>query len=285
MTGDGTNDAPALKLSDVGFAMNSGSDVAKSASDIVLLDNNFVGMVRATMWGRNIRDNIRKFLQFQMAANIATCVVVVAGALGGGNHPGSLLKPVQLLWLNLIMDTFAALALATGLPNEAVLLSRPPERRTAPMILPTMWVRIAWQSAFQIVVQLFLMGWGSRFCEAPSWGDRLEVLDEPALRRGGGAAWSAKTHNTLMFNTFIWMQVFNFFNARLIRANERFFGDWQASQMLLGVVVGVAFTQVGIVQFGGEFFGTVPLSPSLWILSIGLASQSLTVGWLSRRHG
>lgn len=112
VTGDGTNDAPALKLSDVGFAMNSGSEVAKRACDIILLQDSFAGMVVATLWGRNIRDNIRKFLQFQLTVNIAACVISFIGAMLNEQNVTPL-KPVQLLWLNLIMDTLAALALAT----------------------------------------------------------------------------------------------------------------------------------------------------------------------------
>eukprot|EP00659_Diplonema_papillatum_P006895 gene6895-10579_t len=125
VTGDGTNDAPALRLADVGFAMNDGTDVAKKASKIILLDNNFVSVVKACKWGRNVNDNIRKFLQFQFTVNCVLLIITFIGAVkdavssdGDGEPP---LAPIHLLWANLIMDTMAALALSTENPNDELL--------------------------------------------------------------------------------------------------------------------------------------------------------------------
>lgn len=259
VTGDGTNDAPALKAADVGFAMNSGSDIAKQASDIVLMNDNFVGVVKAAMWGRNVRDNIRKFIHFQLTVNIVACVVAFIGAVINTQNL-SPLKPVQLLWLNLIMDTLAALALATELPSEA-LLARPPDRKDAPVISPFMWFGILSQSAFQLASQIMLLTVGHRAFGVRSYGDE---------------------HLTLVFNCFVMLQVFNFFNARLLHQDADVRVGLQRSQGLLFIVGAIFVTQVAIVQRGGRFMSTVPLTVSQWLACMAIGSASLPVGALAR---
>ena len=196
VTGDGTNDAPALKAADVGFSMNSGSDIAKQASDIILLDDRFTGVVKAVMWGRNVRANIRKFLQFQLTVNITACIIAFFGAVISAQNL-SPLKPVQLLWLNLIMDTFAALALATEAPCGPQLLSREPEKRSAGIITWPMVVVVTVMTCFQLLVQVFLLVTAHRYFGRKFFDD---------------------VHLTLVFNAFVWLQVFNFFNARVLAA-------------------------------------------------------------------
>lgn len=148
VTGDGTNDAPALKKADVGFAMNSGTNVAKEASDIVLIDDNFASIITAVRWGRNIYTNVRKFLQFQLTVNCVAMFIVFLGGVVVKDPP---LTSVQMLWVNLIMDTCAALALATEPPAEDI-LNHPPYKRSERIVTPVMWRNIIGQALFQITV-------------------------------------------------------------------------------------------------------------------------------------
>ncbi|EAN78541.1 calcium-transporting ATPase, putative [Trypanosoma brucei brucei TREU927] len=274
VTGDGTNDAPALKLSDVGFAMNSGSEVAKRASDIILLHDNFAGMVKATMWGRNVRDNVRKFLQFQLTVNCVACVFAFCGALI--NESNILpLKPVQLLWLNLIMDTLASLALATELPLEKRLFDRAPEPRDTPIILPGMLFQVAVQGGYQFVVQIYMLLAGHRLFGDSSTGE-VERRSRPPID------YLCPKHLSIVFNVFVLMQVMNFFNARLLHEEDSFFENWGSSRLLLLIVAVIAVLQVCIVQYGGRFMSTVPLSTEEWLYCTLYASGSLAVGAASR---
>ena len=152
VTGDGTNDAPALSKSDVGFAMFAGTDIAKEASDIVIIDNNFSSIVTAIIYGRNIYDNIRKFLQFQLSVNFCACILVFVCACVGNETP---LTPIQMLWVNLIMDSLGSLALATEPPYEE-LLQREPTKRSESIINGRMWKHIIMQSLCQIILLVIL---------------------------------------------------------------------------------------------------------------------------------
>ena len=162
VTGDGTNDAPALKAADVGLAMNSGTAVAKEASDIVILDDNFSSIVSSIKWGRCVYDNIRKFLQFQLTVNVVALLLVFIAAVSGEKDPP--LNAVQMLWVNLIMDTMGALALGTEQPKDE-LLQRPPYKRDAFLVNKPMCRNILAQSAFQLILLLLLLYVG------PEWFD------------------------------------------------------------------------------------------------------------------
>ncbi len=190
VTGDGTNDAPALKLADVGFSMGiSGTEVAKEASAIILMDDTFNSIVKALKWGRSVNDAVKRFLQFQLTVNVTAVVLTFVSAVSSTNET-SVLTAVQLLWVNLIMDTLAALALATDPPQDSV-LDRKPERKGASIISTTMWKMIIGQAIYQLVIT-FLLYYGATVILPPNDPD-----PDPTQI------------NTLVFNTFVWMQIFN----------------------------------------------------------------------------
>jgi len=189
VTGDGTNDAAALKAADVGFSMGiAGTEVAKEASDIILMDDNFASIVKAVSWGRAVNDAVKKFLQFQITVNITAVLLTFISAVASSNET-SVLTAVQLLWVNLIMDTFAALALATDPPTPSM-LQRRPEPRSAPLITLTMWKMIIGQAIYQLVVTLILYFAGITILSYQTTHEQNQL-------------------QTLVFNTFVWMQIFN----------------------------------------------------------------------------
>lgn len=259
VTGDGTNDAPALKNANVGFAMNTGTDVAKKASDVVILDDNFRSIVTAMKWGRNVNDNICKFIQFQTTVNVAAVFIAFVGAIlsGSGESP---LKPVQLLWLNLIMDTMAALALATELPTEQ-LLDRPPRSRDTPLISRRMWLNILGQATYQIAVQLWLLNGGHK---------HFGVTKDSAL------------HLTIIFNIFVLMQVANEFNARMLHGGVNFLSGITRAPLFIMIIFITLIVQVVGVTYFGPFMKTVPLSPRLWRLCLKFSVMPIPIGILLR---
>jgi Ca2+ transporting ATPase len=260
VTGDGTNDAPALRAADVGFAMNSGTKVAIEAADIVLMDDNFSSIVQSVLWGRNVYANAARFLQFQLTVNLVAVITAVSGALVYTESP---LSALQMLWINLIMDSLASLALATDLPDES-LLQRPPCDRHEGFLDPRkspILKHVVGQGLYQLAALWWLLA------AAPA------VLEIEQHVAGQGPS----VHHTLVFNAFVCMQLFNQVNSRKVSDQEEVHKGLTKARLFLYVVLGEAVLQLCIVQWGGEVFDTVPLTLPQWLLCAGIGAGSLLV--------
>ncbi|KAJ5677153.1 uncharacterized protein N7477_002786 [Penicillium maclennaniae] len=260
VTGDGTNDAQALKNADVGFAMGiTGTEVAKEASDIILMDDNFASIVKAMAWGRTVSDAVKKFLQFQITVNITAVVLTFVSAVASSSED-SVLSAVQLLWVNLIMDTFAALALATDPPSPYV-LDRRPESKAAPLITLTMWKMIIGQSIYQLVVTFVLNFAGHSIF----------------------TSWSDEHMQTVVFNTFVFMQIFNQYNSRRIDNKLNIMeGIWR-NKWFIGIQLIIIGGQILIIFVGGQAFSVKRLDEgSQWAVSLVLGALSVPIAVIIR---
>ena len=260
VTGDGTNDAPALKAAQVGLSMGDGTSVAKEASDITIIDNSFSSITRAVMWGRSLYRNIQRFLLFQLTINVAACIIVMLGSLLGTESP---LTITQMLWVNLIMDTFAAGALASLSPSWSVMKERP--RKSGEkgdfIITKPMARNIFAVGALFVVVQVALLLWQSR-------GDGLSQYEQSEF-----------------FTFFVMLQFWNMFNAKAyLSGTSAFKGLWENKSFLLVCLV-IVLGQFLIVTFGGEMFNVVPLTAKSWGVIIASTSVVLWVGEIIRLFG
>jgi magnesium-transporting ATPase (P-type) len=334
VTGDGTNDAPALKAADVGLAMGiTGTKVAQGAADIVILDDKFSSIVRAIEWGRAVYDSVRKFLQFQLTVNIVALLIVFVGAVAGFPEP---LNAVQLLWVNLVMDTMGALALSTELPTPE-LLERKPYKRSAGLISRPMWRNILCQSVFQIILLLVLIFKGADLFGIPhgitcegykvdststlwdiSTGEKSATgtiscssfntycnrkgdtcyNDDNVMRPDGtytslsefqGFGSDCLTcdlngyvQNTLIFNAFIFCQIFNEYNSRRLGDELNCMEGIHTNPIFLFVTLFSIGAQIFLVYIGGEFVKTSPLTLEQFVITMGLGALSMPIGVLMR---
>ena len=257
VTGDGTNDAPALKAAQVGLSMGDGTAVAKEASDITILDNSFSSITRAVMWGRSLYRNIQKFLLFQLTINVAACLIVLLGSLIGTESP---LTITQMLWVNLIMDTFAAGALASLPPNERVMEDKPRKSGKDGDFIITRPMAYAIFGVGALFV-LILLGLLIHFHAS----DGLSPHD---------LSW--------FFSFFVLLQFWNMFNAKAFMEGRSAFAGLSQCKGFLFVAAVIVFGQYLIVTLGGEMFNVVPLSWQDWGVIIGSTSLVLWVGELWR---
>ncbi len=274
VTGDGTNDGPALKTANVGFSMGiAGTEVAKEASDIIVMDDNFSSIVGAIMWGRCVNDAVRKFLQFQLSVNIVAVITTFVTAIASDEERPAL-TPVQLLWINLIMDTLAALALATD-PASPKLLERKPDKLSSPLITIDMWKMMLGQSIYQLILVLVL-----HFVGPTIFNHVQDTLGDPVLEqllREQRAELAA-----LVFNAFVWCQLFSQLNSRRLDRKLNVFegilrNPWFISIMLIEIGL-----QILIVFVGGAAFSVTALNGRDWGISIVAGFITLPVGVLIR---
>ncbi len=264
VTGDGTNDAPALNAAQIGLSMGDGTSVAKEASDITILDNSFKSIAKAVMWGRSLYINIQRFILFQMTINVAACLIVLLGAVLGTESP---LTVTQMLWVNLIMDTLAALALASLPPDKEVLRDKP-RPRNANIITRDMVVRIFGVGLFFVIILFGLVQY-LKHNELTALSDFSTVGYFRSFFNFHHVKMGLSQYElTLIFTIFVLMQFWNLFNVRAFRSNKSAFKGFFNKEMLSGfdmALIIIAVGQVLIVEFGGKMFDVVPLPLEDWI--------------------
>ena len=281
VTGDGTNDAPALNKAQIGLSMGDGTSVAKEASDITILDNSFKSIARAVMWGRSLYLNIQRFILFQMTINVAACLIVLLGAVMGTDSP---LTVTQMLWINLIMDTFAAMALASLPPDKSVLKDKP-RSRTAFIITKDMGRRIFGVGLLFVAVLFGFIQYFMHF--------GVDSLSEFSLRdyfssyfnfHHVGGNFTPK-ELSLLFTIFVFMQFWNIFNAKAYHTMDSAFKGLFDKDIMRGfgvTILIIAIGQILIITFGGEMFSVVPLPFDEWVRIIIGTSLILWLGEIER---
>ncbi|OHS97130.1 calcium-translocating P-type ATPase, PMCA-type family protein [Tritrichomonas foetus] len=260
VTGDGSNDSTALRKANVGLAMGQcGTELAKMASDIVILDDNFNSIVMALKWGRCIYDNVRSFLQFQLTVNVCAMIISFVGSCVMKSSP---LRAIQLLWVSLIMDSFGALALATKAPFDS-LLDRPPYGESGALISRLMYRNIIVHALFQTALCLLVLFGAEKFFKVDTTIDRAE--------------------NTFIFNVFVFCQIFNLLNSRVTDPSQSFFEGLFSNVFFWIIFFGITIVQCILVEFGGQIFGCTHMPWQQWLWSVGLAACEFIVGFILRR--
>lgn len=271
VTGDGTNDAPALKAAHVGLSMGDGTSVAKEASDITIVDNSFSSIGRAVMWGRSLFQNIQRFILFQMTVNVAACFIVLAGAFMGMESP---LTVTQMLWVNLIMDTFAAMALASLPPSESVMKDKP-RSREAFIINRPMWNSIIGVGGIFFLLLLAIL----YIFENYSVNSMTEIFS--FIPQTSGEPSLTPYELSMFFTIFVFLQFWNMFNARAFETGRSAFHFKDCGGFIIIALI-IIIGQIFIVSVGGQFFNVTPLRISDWLIIIGFTSLVLWIGEIIR---
>ena len=266
VTGDGTNDAPALKAAQVGLSMGDGTAVAKEASDITIIDNSFASIGRSVMWGRSLYRNIRRFILFQMTVNVVACLIVLCGAFMGTESP---LSVTQMLWVNLIMDTFAAMALASLPPSPDVMKDKPRSRFDF-IINRSMWNFII-GTGLTLFIALFGLLY---YFEHTNLESLTDIGRVPFLTENKGLS---RYELSLFFTIFVFVQFWNLFNVRAFQSGLSAF-HFKGCRGFLFIVAVILFGQIAIVSVGGNFFNVEPLKLTDWIIIIAGTSVVLWIG-------
>ena len=279
VTGDGTNDAPALKAAQVGLSMGDGTSVAKEASDITIIDNSFASIGNAVLWGRSLYRNIQRFLLFQLTVNVAACLVVLAGAFMDTDAP---LTVTQMLWVNLIMDTFAAMSLSSLPPNKSLMRQKPRDRHDF-IIDSHMSIHIAWTGLLfsALLIFLFVVLKHCNISEITSWRQFRDLL-------ASGTYIKTPAHiitpyeSALFFTTFVMMQFWNMFNAKAYRSAYSAFRLKRCGEFVF-IALLIFFGQILIINIGGEMFNVEPLNLQDWIAIISTTALVVIIGEAVRR--
>ena len=275
VTGDGTNDAPALNAAQVGLSMGDGTSVAKEASDITIMDNSFASITKAVMWGRSLYQNIQRFVLFQLVVNIVACLIVVIGAFTGAESP---LTVTQMLWVNLIMDTFAALAFASLPPSMEVMKNKP--RRSTDFILSRdMIYRILSTGILFMVILFGLMQCfrNNNDIESISYLVEYPGIFFHSMFEFGGEGEFTPVELSMFFSVFVFFQIWNLFNAKAFKSGHTAFFNIKGSKVFFMVVVGIIIGQIAIVTFGGKMFSVVPLTLENWAYIFATTSLIMIV--------